>query len=241
MMKRTFAALAVLILAGCAQVPPEAVELSNTVGRDITEMRRAHLALVDLHFDKSKAAINRFVDETYAPAFIAEFAKEADLVEKVKLSIATVPDELLDGLTVFVRIAHDRIERKRGELLDPVLEQQRQVTEEVNAAYEQILTAQAIVSGHLASVRKVYEVQNQLIAKTGLTDLREKIGATTARVSDKVGDLVATGEKIDAKIDEIDKHRRDLGERILSAQEKAKMRLDAINEKAQGWRDAIGG
>lgn len=57
-------------LGGCAQVPKESVELSNTVGRDISAIQVSHLALINLYFDDKVALINRWVDQVYAPSQI---------------------------------------------------------------------------------------------------------------------------------------------------------------------------
>ncbi len=56
-----------LLLGACAQVPREAVELSATVGRDISEMRKSHVALVDLYYTELLEDINKFIDNVYLP------------------------------------------------------------------------------------------------------------------------------------------------------------------------------
>jgi len=69
---------------GCSTVPKEAIELSNTVSRDLEEVHRSHHALAELHFDKIIAEVNLFVDETYRLAFITKFADEFKLNDKVE-------------------------------------------------------------------------------------------------------------------------------------------------------------
>ena len=56
-----------LVLGACAQVPKESVELSATVGRDIAEIRKSHIALVDLYYAALFTDINKFVDDVYLP------------------------------------------------------------------------------------------------------------------------------------------------------------------------------
>jgi len=210
-------------LGACDVVPQEAVELSNTVGRDLEEVHRAHRALAELYFSRIEDDINNFIDTTYRPAFIKKFAEEFKLADNVNLILAQDPDKLLPVLTGFVERAVDRTEAKRRELLEPIQMQKQAVIEEIDTAHRQIQAAQAVVTGHLASVRKVREVQNELLAKVGLGDLRQKIADTTADISDKVADFVATGEKIDAgagtaiaKVGEIDTAIEDLKTAILN-------------------------
>lgn len=197
-------ALLAILLAGvaaCATVPDESVELSNTVGRDLEEVHRAHRALADLHFSRIEQDINRFIDETYRPAFIRNFAEEFKLDVKVTQVVDRDPDKLLPLLTRFVEVANSRIEAKRAELLDPIQTQKKLVISEIDAAHRQIQAAQAVVTGHLASVRKVREVQNEALAKSGLDDLTTKIATATADVSDRVAGFVEKGHQIETQAD----------------------------------------
>ncbi len=55
------------LVGGCAQVPKESVELSATVGRDLAEIKKSHLALVDIYYEDVIEDINMFVDKVYMP------------------------------------------------------------------------------------------------------------------------------------------------------------------------------
>ena len=202
-----FGFLAVFLagLAACDTVPRESVELSNTVGRDLEEVHRAHRALAELHFKKIEDDINGFIDGTYRPEFIREFAKEFRLDDKVRTVLAADPAKLLPLMTGFVERAVERIEKKRSELLTPIRAQKTTVIEAIDAAHRQIQAAQAVVTGHLASVMKVREVQNDLLAKAGLGGVREKLSRTTAEISSRVGIFVKKGEEIKAKANTAEK------------------------------------
>ena len=189
-----------LALAACDLVPREAVELSNTVGRDLEEVHRAHRELADLHFDRIEGDVNSFIDDIYRPQFIQSFANEFELDRKVVLIVEQDPGGLLMVLERFVVTATERVEAKRRELLEPIQAQRASVIEEIDAAHRQIQSAQAVVTGHLASVRKVREVQNEILAEVGLADVREKVAETTSRVSGRVAEFVETGRELDAKL-----------------------------------------
>lgn len=192
--------LAAITIASCDVVPKEAVELSNTVGRDLEEVHRAHRALAELHFGSIENRVNMFVDETYRPAFIKAFATEFKLDEKVLIILEKDPSKLLPVLTRFVETATKRIEKKRAELIEPIQKQKTDVIAEIDAAHRQIQAAQAVVTGHLASVRKVREVQNEILAKVGLKDIRQKVASKTAEISQKVGEFVVKGQEIEGQI-----------------------------------------
>ena len=59
--------ICICILAGCAQVPKQAVELSATVGRDVAQVYQSHKAIATLLYDRIKKDVNKFVDNVYAP------------------------------------------------------------------------------------------------------------------------------------------------------------------------------
>ena len=207
---RSFAGALLIVLmtaavAGCDTVPKETVELSNTVGRDLEEIHRAHVALVELHFSKIEQDINAFIDDVYRPAYIRKFAEEFDLPTQVRriLESPTAADanKLLPVLVRFVEIATETAEEKRAELLKPVLAQKASVLQEIEDSYRKIITANAILSGHLASVVKVREVQSELLGEVGLGDVREKVAKKTADISNLVDSLNEEGQKVGTTVD----------------------------------------
>ena len=207
-------------ISGCSTVPKEAVELSNTVGRDLEEVHRAHHALAELYFDQIINKVNKFVDDNYRPAFIEKFADEFKLDEKVEKILREDPEKLQPVMTRFMTIATERVEKKRKELLQPIDSQRREVLTNIDMAHRQIQAAQAIVAGHLASVRKVHDVQGEILSKVGLGDMRERIADRTSKVSDAVNDFVQKGSEINAGIDTAKGKIDKLDEAINAAKEK---------------------
>jgi hypothetical protein len=204
-LKSLFAVIvAILLVTACAQVPPEAVDLSTTVGRDLEEVHRAHRAIADRYFDLIENDINRFIDEVYGPAYVTAFAKDFKLDKKVTQIVAQAPQNLLPVMTRFVDTAVGVIEEKRAEVLGPLKQQRRSVITQIDDAHRQIQAAQALVTGHLASVRRVHDMQNEMLKTAGLDGMREDIGKKTADMSDRVEGLIKEGEKADGKIDEIE-------------------------------------
>ncbi len=212
---RVLQAVAILgLAAACDLVPKEAVEISNTVGRDLEEVHRAHRELALLQYARIEQDIDRFIDETYRPDYIKTFAKEFDLPGKVQIILNNDPDKLLPVLTRFVEISTRDIEAKRQELLLPIRAQRDELVEEIDAAHRNIQAAQAVITGHLASVRQVREVQTEILGKVGLGDLREKVAGKTAEVSGKVADLVDKGSKLSGQIDDAAQRIKDLDSKI---------------------------
>ena len=197
-------AMTLIFLTACAQVPPEAVELSDTVGRDLEEVHRSHRAIAGRYFDLMENDLNRFIDEIYGPAYVSSFAKDFRLDKKVAGVVATAPKHLLPLMIRFVETTVSVIETKRSELLLPLKQQRREVIGQIDDAYRQIQAAHATVTAHLASILKVPQAQNEMLKKVGLGGMREKIAMKTSAISERIASLVKEGQKVKGKMDELD-------------------------------------
>jgi prophage DNA circulation protein len=200
----SFATLA--LLAGCAQVPKESVQLSATVGRDVAEIERSHRALVRIHYDGLERSINRFVDEVYAPYQIGETLKNpavgGKLVQAIQEGAQPVSDDktrtvAFDAIGYYFVAVRGNIEKYRSELLQPVRAQRDRVLQQLDVAYRQVQNGNSIVTGYLASVAKITEEQNKLLAQVGLPNLQAEIGTEADKLSQELGTVnmqVRTGE-----------------------------------------------
>jgi hypothetical protein len=175
-------------LGGCASTPKQAVQLSATVGRDVATVHAAHVALARQYFDRLDAEIDTFVDKTYRPYLIRETLRKFDLVGKLKdpskargLDALDVTETYVETLTAELG-SYRRSFTRRSTATGLVLER-------LEAAYRQIQDGNAIVTGHLASIVEVQDAQDEVLAKTGLTGLRETLVDQTARLSDTIAEI----------------------------------------------------
>ena len=203
------------VLLGCAQVPRESVELSTTVGRDIAEVYRAHRELAGIFYKRIKDDINAFVDKVYGPYQIQKLlqGEQKDFQEgheSLFLALDTAvkqPDnssaqkDALDSMDVFVQVLRAEIESYRAQLLNPVLEQEKQLLSAIDRSYIQIHYANSIVTGHLASIVKVHDAQEEVLQKFGVEGLRKDFGKTLAKVSDETAKLVERGKELEMEIE----------------------------------------
>ena len=214
-----------LTLSACATVPKEASELSNTVGRDLEEVHRSNRALANLLFDIMEKDVNKFINEIYTPAYVKEFALNYKLDDKVKGIVANAPQNLLPVLVRFVKLSNENIEKKRAELLDPIETQRHQVVNDIDESYRQLQAAQSIVAGHLASVRKVHDAQNELLKEVGLETVRERLAENTEKVSNRIGDLIEEAEKAEGNMDKVEEVLLKIKETINSIKSKEKQNV----------------
>ena len=189
----------IVLLAGCAQVPKESVELSATVGRDLSEMKKSHIALVDLYYTELLNDINSFIDNVYLPYQI-EKTLAIPLWKREMLSAieaASKPDstgkkqkESLEKIEAFFLIIQQEVEVYRQLKLKPVQDQYASVSESINSSYDQIHYANSIVTGHLASVVEVHNTQSEILKTLDVKSLRVKVGNEFSGISGKIGELV---------------------------------------------------
>jgi len=236
-----------LVITSCASVPKESVELSATVGRDLAIVHDSHIQMTRLLFSKMKEDVNRFVDKTYAPYQISlamerqkELAESDDAAENRKslflaIKAAFSPGaseelqaQVLTGMGIFVEKINTDIESMREELLTPLIEQEQQVIASIDRAYQQIHYANSIVTGHLSSIVKVHEVQNEILDEIGVDrDLRTDIGTSLSQISGEISNIVDKAEMADGKMEEIET----AAESLKSAFDTMKMKLSGEAEK----------
>ena len=217
------------LLSACAQVPKESVELSTTVGRDIAEMHRSHKALAIIIYDRIKKDVNRFVDDVYAPYQIGRLLRadyddfksgDPDSLFTVINKAVKQPDDnqaqknTLPYMQIFLEIVREEIESFRKELLDPVLKQEKELLSAIDRSYNQIHYANSIVTGHLASVVKVHDAQDEVLKEFGAEGLREEIGTKLAETSRKVSEITNQAEKLDVKMADMEDNIKDWKEKF---------------------------
>ena len=196
---KLIAIMLVVLLTGCAHMSKEAVELSATVGRDLSEMKKSHIALVDLYYSELQNDINSFIDNVYLPYQIqrtlADDIWKNEMLSAIESASQADPTgnkqkESFEKIGAFLLIIQEEVENYRKLKLKPVQDQYASVLYSINNSYDQIHYANSIVTGHLASVVKVHDTQNEILEKIDLKDLRVNVGKGFSGVSEKIGKLV---------------------------------------------------
>lgn len=181
--KFNVACILLLAMLGCAQVPPQSVELSATLGRDLLELQRSHRKAVDLLHDRDVERIQQYVEQVAIPTYTSTVIKAVGPQIAADLAKATAPtatqadkDLAYDHMRKTVLGITARVEKQRKDLLGPIESARRDRLQELDLAYAQMQQANSVLTAHLASVVKVHTVQDELLTKAGLKDFREKVG-----------------------------------------------------------------
>lgn len=193
---------ALLIVSACASVPPEAVELSYLVGRDIGKLQQSYDLLLEQRFEDYRAQRITYLEDVWAPAFIAEWIRDGRLVDTARGGVvydesqdkfvAPTPgreqQQLLSTIYGWSDAAIFEINDKRASLLDPLDEQERQVRREARAAFDQLIRANALITAHLNSIREVQDFQNQALEALGIEDVVSSLNDSLVQVSNRARD-----------------------------------------------------
>jgi hypothetical protein len=227
---RFFLMALIALFTACASVPKESVELSTTVGRDVTTVYKSHRELAKLLFGRMRQDVNRFVDNVYSPYQIrsamendyknAKSPQESDRKASIILAInnAFKPEasdklqrQVFESMGAMVSIIQADIEDKRKELLKPLDAQEALVLANIDRNYSQIIYANSIVTGYLASVVKVHDAQNEALTAIGAdANLSDVVGKKLATASDTVKSIVQKAEKAEATTESIQTVLKDL-------------------------------
>ena len=189
-------------LLGCASVPREVVELSYVMGSDLTELQRSHEALVRLHFDDLRRRTDDFLVNQWQPTFLRNQIAGGDLVELAK---DPDPNEVLTGVQDWVESAMEEIQAKRHELVDPLDAQEQELLAAVGAAFGRVQMANATITAHLNSIRKVDQLQSDALTRVGLGDLRRQLDEGLAKASQLTEEGIRRTAEAEHLLDEVRK------------------------------------
>lgn len=212
-----------IILTSCAVIPKESVELSATVGRDIVNVYQAHKELATILFTRMKKDVNAFVDDVYRPYQIGKLL-EMDFADANSGEFESMTGSIIDAaknssdftkqkqaigfMNDFVSVVYEEVETYRKILLAPIEEQELEVMAAIDRSYNQIIYANSIVTGHLASVRKVHDAQEDILNKFGVENLRTETAQKLSDYSVGVDKILKDVKKID--IDDIEKQMNEV-------------------------------
>ena len=158
--------LTLTAIVGCTSIPSETVELSAELGRQINVARSAHLAAVRSYFGERKNRIDRFVSREWLPVF-AENVFNQPTIKAAWLRIVQQGSEKerLDFIVGLGPRLQRRIDGKRTELTQPILEAERLLISEIDAHYQDMTTANATLTSFLASSADLDQTRARLVGK----------------------------------------------------------------------------
>ena len=176
-----------LILAGCATVPKEVVELSYIIGQDLNAIHSSYRELIQNHFEGLRTQTNDFLDNRWIPAYIEDFIQSGELVVMAQ---GADPKRVLEDVQDWADVAISEIADKKRELIDPIDNDEKEVLNSVNEAFIQLIHANATITAHLNSIREIKDAQDEALEAMKLKDLVEKINGMLSTASKKAEEAI---------------------------------------------------
>lgn len=206
-----------LLLPGCANVPKEVVELSYTLGQDLAAVHESYSTLIDNHFEALRQQRLDYLNNEWKPVFLRKWVKQGRLLEVAqghvvwsredRAFVAPTPGQAeaqqLDTLQVWAANAIDQLDKKQKALLEPLEQDERALQASVDDAFTRLDRANATITAHLNSLRKVREVQDEALQAMNLKDLRDRINQMLVKTSDQAEHGLDAIRKADGLLDKL--------------------------------------
>jgi hypothetical protein len=211
----------VLLLAGCATIPPEAPVLSTELGNRINAIQSSNLTLLHRFFDLKRAEVDEFIQEEWVPVFTEEIFSDPKMKKIWDTIVAeNNPSDRLKFLTTTGSRIQERINQKRIEFIKPLDDIERRIEQHIRDEYSQARAINNSITSFLLSASKVAENRNRYLEIVGVTD--ENTGRMIDKVNDTVSDLLSSSKKAEDKLTSAEDYLKKLREIRDSMQSKKK-------------------
>lgn len=182
------------LFTNCVSIPKQAPELSDELGHQIKLIQDSHNILLDKYFEQKRTEIDEYINEIWVPAF-AKNLFELDYIQKAWVRIVNSDDDTdrVKFLTLVGPEIQRKINEKRGELIGPLNDLERDVKSKIAAEYDTAYSINNTLTSFLYSATKVAENRSRYLEKIGITD--DKIESAIDDTSNIVGKLVKSGTK----------------------------------------------
>jgi hypothetical protein len=189
----------VLLVAGCASIPPESAQLSQTLGQRIEALELAHEAAIRAFFDAKRAAARKFMEDEWTPQFANNYLSSPKVSKMLAQTCGRQSHaDCLHAILIISKQAELQIQTRYREILDPLAETETAVEAAVHAGYADAERRNEALTTLLTSAAKVQTERQAVEAKFGIDESR--ISGVLATVNDQVADLTSDAKSLDTKL-----------------------------------------
>lgn len=197
--RQALAVALLIILSGCASIPPEAPELSSELGRRISAIENSNIVLLNRFFDQKRKEVDMFIENEWVPVFAEQFFSNEKIAEAWNIIVSE--NNKADRLTFITKAGpklQDRINQKRLELIQPLDELERRIEASIRSEYSQAKAMNNSITSFLLSASKVAETRNRYLEMVGIKD--ETVGQLINKTDDAVSDLLGKATSAQDKV-----------------------------------------
>lgn len=187
------------LVASCAKIPQESVELSVALGDRIASLEQAHLALLDSFFAEKERQVDRFIREEWAPQFSKNFLSNPQISDKwQQISSTNDPaarQKFLEGVGPTIQ---QKIFERRQLLLEPLAASERQLRRQLQESYLQAYSMNDSLTQLLSSAATLQQKQQYYQRLLGIEE--DKISAGLSKVDAAVGKLNNKADAVTSQV-----------------------------------------
>ena len=196
--------ICLVLISGCASIPPEAPSLSSELGKRISALENANVTLLNRYFDQKRVEVDRFIQEVWLPEFASEFFQKPFIADAWSKIVSE--NNKQQRLTFLMKTGpklQESINQKRIELIQPLDELERHISRNIKAEYEQARSINNSITSFLLSAAEVTENRDRYLEMVGVTD--DKLSTIIDKTDSAVSSLLAAGHKVNDKVDSANK------------------------------------
>lgn len=192
--------ICLILISGCATIPPEAPSLSSELGKRISALETANVTLLNRYFAQKRVEVDRFIQEVWLPEFSNEFFQKP-FMAKAWNTIVSENDkqQRLQFLMKTGPKLQEAVNNKRIELIQPLDELERRIMRNIKAEYEQARSINNSITSFLLSAAEVTENRERYLEMVGVTD--DKLSSLIDKTDSAVSNLLASSHQADDKVD----------------------------------------
>lgn len=167
-------------MASCASIPPEAVQLSATLGQMISKAKAAHISMVDQHFDQLALQVDKFAMGEYKTTFMDTL--KAKMKARDPNFVALTPEQYDAAIT--------RIMQNKSKWLSAVWANKQTVLKSLEDYYALMEQANAEITNLIRSAAGTENTRNKLVndftSQFGVQskDLENKLMGSASSIND---------------------------------------------------------
>jgi len=180
------------LLSSCVSIPTESIELSSELGKQITAIQKSNLALLDNFFEQKEQKIDDFIQTQWLPVFANNLFTQPDIIKAWDVIVKEDDKEqrLLFLLKVGTKL-QTVINKKRMEMIQPLIALKQKVKSNMNDNYNQMLAINNGITSFLVSAATVETNYNRYlgllkIKGTKVTDKVDKALSWLDNTKDKI-------------------------------------------------------
>lgn len=188
------------LLIGCANIPPEAPQLSAELGQRITALETANLNLLQRFFALKKSEIDKFIEDEWVPTFAKEVFSNPQIKNSLKRMIEQNKNqEKLQFTITLATKLQQKINQKRRQLIAPLESIEAVLTEKVRDEYALAKAINTTLTNFLISSAELTENRNRYLNKISLNS--ENLNPVINEIDTLIENLLIRAENVENNVE----------------------------------------